>query len=51
MARATSFFPVARLTVKQDGGIRWRNDADLFQYLLNGWALADYAFEAVLTHF
>ena len=43
------FFACSRLAVKQDGCIRWRNDADLFQYVPNGPALADYPFEAVLN--
>ncbi len=36
------------LPVEQDGGIRGRYDRDLFQDFLQGWALADNAFEAVL---
>ena len=40
-------FACTRLAVKQDGCIRWRNNADLFQYVPNGRALADDPFEAV----
>ena len=36
------------LTVKQDRGIGGRDDRDLFQHFLEGWALADNVFEAVL---
>ena len=40
---AGSSFPV-----EQDRGIRGRYDSDLFQDFLQGWAVADNAFEAVL---
>src|SRR5271167_1656543 len=40
--------PRARLTIEQDAGIRRRNNGDLLQHLLNGGALSDDAFEAVL---
>ena len=42
------FLPRSRLSMEQDGGIRRRNDGDLLQHLLDGWALADDAFEAAL---
>ena len=41
--------PRTRLAVKQNGCIRRRNDGDLFQHFLNGRALSDDAFEAVLS--
>jgi hypothetical protein len=34
--------------MKQDRGIGRRNDRDLFQHALDGWALANDAFEAML---
>jgi hypothetical protein len=36
------------LPVEQDSRIRGRHDCDLFQDFLQGWALADNAFEAAL---
>jgi hypothetical protein len=42
------FLAGARLAVKQDGGVGRCNDRDLFQDFLQGCALADNAFEAVL---
>src|SRR4029077_8127803 len=38
----------ARLSVKQDGGIGRRNDCHLFKHLLDGWAFANNALEAML---
>ena len=40
--------PGPRLAMKQDRGIRRRNDGDLFQHFPQGWAFADDVFKAVL---